>query len=65
MNSNRKTRSLKRIVFVIAVSAVAAVAVPFVSPFLTDVLAQTATDTVRQKSTQGLQRTWSDQSRSK
>ena len=46
MNSNRETRSLKRIVFVIAVAAVSAVAVPFVSPFLTDVLAQTATDTV-------------------
>ena len=46
MNSNRETRSLKRIVFVIAVAAVSAVAVPFVSPFLTDVLAQTATNTV-------------------
>ena len=46
MNSNRETRSLKRIVFVIAVAAVSAVAVPFVSPFLTDVLAQTATDTL-------------------
>tara|TARA_R100000988_G_scaffold14207_1_gene7367 strand:+ start:178 stop:363 length:186 start_codon:yes stop_codon:yes gene_type:complete len=38
---------LKRIVFVIAVAAVSAVAVPFVSPFLTDVLAQTVNGGVK------------------
>lgn len=45
MNSNRETRSLKRIISVIVVAGVAAVAMPFAPSFLTDVLAQTTTGT--------------------